>query len=1020
MQVEDCEYSPATAHQPSRRRQGLQRPDCGFSSATATATLSITVLSPLLITTTSLPSEIATASYNATLIATGGKPPYTWNLVSGRLPAGLSLDANSGTIIGTASAGGTSNFTVRVGDSGAFVATATANFSITVLNPLSVTTTSLPTGTVNVPYAGTLVATGGQPPYTWNIVSGSLPVGLSLNTSSGAITGTATTGGTSNFTVRVADAEPFAATATESLSITLNQGVANGSGDHTPPTITITAPTPATFINQSTPQINVGYQDAVGTGENSASGIDTSTLRIALDGADITGGLFSVGATTASAHIATALLQGTHNLTAAIKDIAGNLGQTSAGFTVDLTSPTISVTASPTANLSGWNNTNVTVTFNCSDSLSGIASCAAPVPISTEGVRQGVSGTATDLAGNTATASLSVSIDKTQPTIAATQSPAPNSAGWNNSDVTVSFVCSDSLSGIATCPSSVAVTTEGANQTVSAQASDQAGNTAVGGVSLNIDKTPPNIISLVTPDQIMLTQPAQITVNVTDNLTVALVTIAVNGATLGSFSLPPYQTTFTAPPGSKPGDTLTVTATAVDAAGNSTGASRGVVVADNGVLVGTVLSDVTGLPISGASLLVAGHSDQADVSDYEGRYAIEVTDAHLFLQASQLAKTGNNLLVVPVEREVAVQSGAGTVPVDARLTPLASAVVIDSTGGSLSATAFSVGVAITIAPGAVSGPTSFHLTPLSGQGLPNLLPLGWSPVAAFDWRSDSTSASAAASFTGLPQISLHLVTYDTVTHGWLMVAPNLIPASDGTLAVNLPSTNSYALVVPDVGSSIIVPGPGQPLPGVAMVALAPDAASTGTLTPIALGPGGGTAQAILTVQSSTPAPSGTVIQSSLSEDYSLTSGDKIFEQSRSQDIVLYQFGAPTGSILAAQLPVTPSHTFQPAQLVSGEVILDILAGREGVRGQAGGSDAVVVQSGSITLTVAAGSLPQNTAISVTSAVLDSFLPTSGSATPITEVTIDFSGQTLTTPAQLSVDGTGVRLPTISSSPTWCA
>jgi len=431
------------------------------------------------------------------------------------------------------------------------------------------------------------------------------------------------------------------------------------------------------------------------------------------------------------------------------------------------------------------------------------------------------------------------------------------------------------------------------------------------------------------------------------------------------------------------------------------------VISENGVLVGTVLSNLTGLPFSGATLQVLGHSDQADVSDQAGRYSIQVSEQHLFLQISQVS---NNLpVVVPVEREVWVQTGTGTVPINARLTPLSPPMVIDVGGGTLSASLYPFNISISIPQGAVLGPTSFHLTPLSAQGLPNLLPLGWSPIVTFDWSSDSvTGANSGATLTGLPQIALQLVSYDTNAHAWTMVAANLTPASDGTLSAALPSTGIYALAVPDVGSPINIPAPGQRLTGVGMVALASDAIGTGTLEPSALGPGGGTAQALLTIQSSSSAPSGTVIQSSLTENYSLTSGDKVVEESRLQDIVLYQYGAPSGSILAAQLPITPSHTFQPTQLIAGEVDLDILSGRENVRGQVGGNDAFVVQSGSTVLTVAAGSLPQDTAVSVSSEALDSFLPSSNSATPISEVGIDFSGEVLTSSAQLSVDGTGVQ------------
>src|SRR6266702_1028218 len=69
---------------------------------------------------------------------------------------------------------------------------------------LIVTTNSLPGATVGVPYSATLTADGGLPPYTWSVISGALPTGLSLD-SAGNITGTPTAIGTFNFTVQVVD-----------------------------------------------------------------------------------------------------------------------------------------------------------------------------------------------------------------------------------------------------------------------------------------------------------------------------------------------------------------------------------------------------------------------------------------------------------------------------------------------------------------------------------------------------------------------------------------------------------------------------------------------------------------------------------------------------------------------------------------------------------------------------------------------------------------------------------------------
>ncbi len=208
----------------------LQVADSQTPPATAPAPLSITVnatLTQLTLLTTSLPAGTQNTAYSAMLAADGGVTPYTWSITAGSLPIGLHLDANSGAITGTPSGAGISNFTVQVTDSNSPPATATAQLSITIVAavPLRITTASLPYGIFGTPYGATLTAAGGVYPYTWSITAGSLPAGLSLKGSTGAITGTPTGGGASIFTVQVADSESPPQTATAQLSISIAHGI---------------------------------------------------------------------------------------------------------------------------------------------------------------------------------------------------------------------------------------------------------------------------------------------------------------------------------------------------------------------------------------------------------------------------------------------------------------------------------------------------------------------------------------------------------------------------------------------------------------------------------------------------------------------------------------------------------------------------------------------------------------------------------------------------------------------------
>jgi hypothetical protein len=207
----------------------VQVADSETPQVTANAPLSITVnstLTQLTITTTTLPNGTQNSSYNAMLAATGGVTPYTWSIVSGSLPSGLSLNSGTGAITGTPTGAGVSTFTVKVADSEGSPQTATKQLSITISTavPLSISTTSLPNGTVGTQYSAPITAIGGVYPYTWSVISGTLPSGLSLNSTTGTIGGMPVLAGNSSFTVQVTDSETPAVSATAQLSIVINPG----------------------------------------------------------------------------------------------------------------------------------------------------------------------------------------------------------------------------------------------------------------------------------------------------------------------------------------------------------------------------------------------------------------------------------------------------------------------------------------------------------------------------------------------------------------------------------------------------------------------------------------------------------------------------------------------------------------------------------------------------------------------------------------------------------------------------
>lgn len=197
---------------------------------------------------------MVTRSYSSSaLSASGGHGGNVWSIASGSLPNGLSINSSTGAITGTATADGTFNFTVRVTDVEGF--TADSAQSIVVAQNLALAGT-YPAGSSGVAYSSTAVTvSGGHGGNVWSVASGSLPTGLSLNTSTGALTGTPSSAGSFSFTVRVTDAQGFTADSAQSVTIAaglsssanasnFSGSVVNSPPSSSPPTASVSTTTP--------------------------------------------------------------------------------------------------------------------------------------------------------------------------------------------------------------------------------------------------------------------------------------------------------------------------------------------------------------------------------------------------------------------------------------------------------------------------------------------------------------------------------------------------------------------------------------------------------------------------------------------------------------------------------------------------------------------------------------------------------------------------------------------------------
>jgi hypothetical protein len=250
--------------------------DANNTQGSKTVTFNV---APALVTTlTTPPSGSSGYAYTATPVtASGGKAPYAWSATG--LPDGLEIQAGTGTVTGTPASGGTWNSTVKVTDANGYTSSRTVTFTIsgstattspsptssatpttspsptatatptTSPSPTSgATTTSSPSpsastttsssttttadpgpitvidssasGRVRVAFSKTMTAKGGNQPYTWS--SSGLPSGLSINASTGVVSGTPTTYGTFRATIKVTG--PYGGWDTGTVTITIERG----------------------------------------------------------------------------------------------------------------------------------------------------------------------------------------------------------------------------------------------------------------------------------------------------------------------------------------------------------------------------------------------------------------------------------------------------------------------------------------------------------------------------------------------------------------------------------------------------------------------------------------------------------------------------------------------------------------------------------------------------------------------------------------------------------------------------
>ncbi|MFI5168174.1 MAG: Ig-like domain-containing protein, partial [Thermoanaerobaculales bacterium] len=516
---------------------------------------------------------------------------------------------------------------------------------------------------------------------------------------------------------------------------------------------------------------------------------------------------------------------------------------------------------------------------------------------------------------------------------------------------------------------------------------------------------------------------------------------------------------------------LTVGPPAADLRGNAMAAAFETVFFPSGegglsgaFLSGEAYDDASGRPMAGATVrlfasdaalpgtgLTGGSAAATATTDGRGRY----TMAGGVASGRYVLLVENNGYTNAVRR-LALEPSTGAVPFDVRLTPRSDvAGNLDPAQGGSVALASTPDLNLTALAGAIPGTTSaaVRLTPLSEQGLPDFLPLGWTPAAAAEVYLENAAAAlpegAASPFAaGAVKLTLSLsswvssadsvttVRYELATGVWITLPPaeRFASAAGEPLArVTLDGPGTVALVVADANPQTQPPlpaGAGSVLLGVSPPASVSPMSATLQLNPAVVPPTGRSTARVVAQSADgvTAWPSGIAVQAYLEERLDLADGSELLEAPFSTDLVLYhprlsggeQGTSAVGSAGAMEFHVSPSPRAAQVLLNVGWENITVYPFPEQIeRGQvlgpAGGS---VASPDGVELFLPEGALSEKTVVQarlLTPSELTALTTVAGYTT-LAAVRVDLAGHALARAATLKLNSPQGTPPAVPGDP----